>query len=230
MYPHGRQSQWIPTPIWVRATRIPTLFGILRSTPKTTSFLSNNLLASKCLKLYHLLKEPKCTIHFKVSFQIHVYEICCLRTTSPQEAQKKTPSWLEWLEIVTSMCWGDPRKEPTSTKVHDNKPKWGSILRPIGNRRSDLYTMTFLFKLPMWDFFTHVYSQQSPPHTWFSFTPHQRTSSPLSGSLYQGVKPPSRAYTYHRATLQHTYYRSINTCVSLHRACPWGPPCHTFVA
>ena len=64
-------------------------------------------------------------------------------------------------------CWGDPRKEPTSTKVHGNKPKWVSILKPIGNRRSsplDLYTMTLLFKLPMWDFFTHVWHSQHSVH------------------------------------------------------------------
>jgi len=60
-------------------------------------------------------------------------------------------------------CWGDPRKEPTPTKVHGNKPKWGSILKPIDNRRTsplDLYTMTILFKFTMWDFFTHVWHSQ----------------------------------------------------------------------
>jgi len=49
-------------------------------------------------------------------------------------------------------CWGDPRREPTSTEVHGNKPKWGFILKPISNRRSsslDLYIMTLFFKLPM---------------------------------------------------------------------------------
>ena len=91
-----------------------------------------------------------------------------LRVTSPSSSMGPTMPHLcrpaERTIGSDTTCWGDPRKEPTSTKVHGNKPKWDSILKPIDNRRSsplDLYTMTLLFKLPMWDFINHVwYSQQ----------------------------------------------------------------------
>jgi len=56
----------------------------------------------------------------------------------------RVPSWTHhWLWYY---CWRDSKGEPISIKDHGNKSNWGSILKPIGNKRNNphgLYTCSF---------------------------------------------------------------------------------------